>query len=317
MANVNRDRGQLIILTGLVVAVTMVAMVLLLNTAIYTENLASRGADQSGREAVEYRATVVDGVGQLIEEENDREHGSYPTVEGNVEDGVATVDNFTARSYATGGTIVRINQSPSSMAVTEGKLVRQSTSRQFENASGALDDWELATGVEDDEIRSFAVTVSRASLEANVDYALNVRLEDSSGTTWRAFIYEDGTNVTVATSLGGGPKTDVCTVSASEATVDLTRGTLEGQPCPGLDWSEGLSGDYVVGYRNGGNATGTYNVTIADPGGATIDSDNVDDGPTAAVYHVPAVYSTTFDVRYQSPTLAYETTVRVAPGEPR
>jgi len=80
MADVNRDRGQLIILTGLIVAVTMVAMVLLLNTAIYTENLASRGADQSGREAVEYRATVVDGVGELIDEENGREHGSYSDV---------------------------------------------------------------------------------------------------------------------------------------------------------------------------------------------------------------------------------------------
>lgn len=322
MADVNargttRDRGQLILLTGLIVAVTLVAMVLLLNTAIYTENLASRGGDQSPREAIEYRAAVVDGVGGLIDEENGQEHGSFSTVETNVEDGIDTIDNFTARNYAYGGTIVRINQS-SSMTVAEGKLVRQTnSSRRFRNASGALDDWELATGVEDDEIRNFEVTVNRTSLEPNADDALNVRLEDSGSTTWQAFFYEDGSNnVTVATSIGGGPRTDVCTVDASNATIDLTRGEIEGEPCPGLNWSEGLTGDYTVEYENGENATGTYNVTIADPGGATIDPDNVDDGSPTSVYHVPAVYGVSFEISYESPTLRYRSEVRVAPGEP-
>jgi hypothetical protein len=322
MADVNRtaargrDRGQLILVTGLLVAVTMVAMVLLLNTAIYTENLASRGADQSGREALEYRRAVVDGVGGLIEEENEKEHGSFSTVKTDVEDGIDTIDNFTARNYAMRGTVVRINQSSSSMTVTEGKLVRQTTSRQFQNSSGALDDWELATGVEDDEIRDFTVNVSRSSLETNVDHGLTVYLEDSSATTWEAFVYEDGSNVTVATSLNGGSKTDVCTVAASEATVDLTRGEIEGEPCPGLNWSQGLTGDYSVEYRNGENATGTYNVTIADPGGATVHPTNVDDSPSTAVYHVPAVYGVSFEIEYEAPTLTYRTEVRVAPGEP-
>ncbi|MFC7080626.1 DUF7261 family protein [Halorussus caseinilyticus] len=38
-----RDRGQLILVTGLAIAVMLVALVLLLNTVIYTQNLATRG----------------------------------------------------------------------------------------------------------------------------------------------------------------------------------------------------------------------------------------------------------------------------------
>ena len=316
MADVNRERGQLIILTGLIVAVTMGAMVLLLNTAIYTENLASRGADESGREAVEYRATVVDGVGELIDEENSREHGSYSDVRTNVEAGIDVYDNLTARSYATGGTIVYVNQSASSMTVTEGKLVRQSNARQFQNESGALNDWRLASGVDDDEIRDFRVTVNRADLNSGDADAFNVRLDDGSD-TWQAFIYDKGgSEVAVSTSLDGAPTTEVCSVAGSRAKVDLTRGTLNGEPCPGLDWAEGLTSDYDVGYRNGENATGTFNVTVEDTG-ASIHGTNVDSSPSNTVYHVPAVYSASFEIVYESPSLTYETQVRVAPGEPR
>jgi len=317
MADVSRDRGQLIILTGLIVAVTMVALVLLLNTAIYTENLASRGADQSGREAMEYRTVVVDDVGELIDEENAREHGSYTDVRTNVEDGIEVYDNLTAKSYATGGTITYVNQSASAMTVTRGKLVRQTnSSRRFRNESEALNDWRLASGVNDDEIRDFRLTVNQGDLNSGDSFAFNVRLDDGSN-TWQAYVYDKGgSEVAVSISLDGGASTtEVCSVSAPEATVDLTRGTIEGEPCPGLDWAEGLTSDYTVEYRHGENATGTFNVTIDDTE-ASIESSNLDSTPSSAVYVVHAVYSASFNIVFESPSLTYETPVRVAPGEP-
>ena len=68
--NHNRDRGQMILLMGVVLAVMFVALALLVNAAIYTDNVATRGGDPAG-EALEYQNGVVDSTEGLIEAEND------------------------------------------------------------------------------------------------------------------------------------------------------------------------------------------------------------------------------------------------------
>lgn len=315
MADVDRGRGQLIVVTGLLVAVAVVGLVLVLNTAIYTENLASRGTDQSSREAVEYRATVVDATGGLVEAENRADHGSYGTVESDVEDGVARVDNLTARSYAAGGTVVRINQTTESMAFSEGALVRQTDgAREFRDDSGTHTDWTVATDVED--ARAVRLTVARADLATDPDDAVALQL-DRGLDRWETVIYRDGgSNVSVATSVDGAAPVEVCSVAGTNVTVDLTSGTVAGEPCPGLDWAEGLGSPYDVRIRNGGNATGTYELTIGLEGAAAVDGGNVSAGPSDTVYHVPAVYAVSFDIHFETSSLEYRAEVRVAPGEP-
>ena len=61
-----RDRAQLMLVTALALAVVLVVLVLLVNTAIYTENLATRGVDVGADDALEHRAAVVDGVGGVV-----------------------------------------------------------------------------------------------------------------------------------------------------------------------------------------------------------------------------------------------------------
>lgn len=61
MANVSWDRGQMILVSGLLVAVTLLVLVLLLNTAIYTENVATRGIDSD--------ADLVDDVQVVMDRE--------------------------------------------------------------------------------------------------------------------------------------------------------------------------------------------------------------------------------------------------------
>ena len=315
MANVGRDRGQLILVTGLLVAVAIVALVVLLNTAIYTENLASRGADQSGREAIEFRSTVADGVGGLIDAENDREHGSQGAVEANVTAGIESIDDHVARDYGIGGVVVGINDS--TVNVHAGRLIRQNESGAFEGNAGGSD-WVLASGVAD--TRAFVLTVDRSSLnEANVTSASSSGafhvLVDGGGPQWNVYVYRNRStpnDVTVATDAGG-TVAEHCTVDASEVTIDVTGGTVGGNACPGLRWAEGASPPYDLEFRNGNNASGTYDLTVN-----TTTTGSVNDGrsnPTAP-YWVPAVYSVEFEAYYRSPTLAYRTTVRVAPGEP-
>lgn len=76
MENVSRDRGQLILITGLVIATILVATVLILNTAIYTENLGTRDTDSDASEVIEFRTTIESGSEEIIERENKREDPS-------------------------------------------------------------------------------------------------------------------------------------------------------------------------------------------------------------------------------------------------
>lgn len=311
MAHVSQDRGQLILVTGLAIALAMVALVLLLNTAIFTENLASRGADQSGREAMEYQRLMVDGVGDLVDAENEREHSEWTHVEENVTGSLKLIDNRTARSYALEGSAVRINQS--TVSPQEGRLIRQPSSRQLENESGEPD-WQLASSI--DGTRSFAVTIDESSLtpttasQAESDGAFAVHVQDGSDDWW-AFIYSDSGDISVATKTTGSP-TEVCSTSATRATIDLTEGSIDDETCDGLSWARGVGSPYELSFQDGNNATGTYNLTVDT---TTVDTENLNAGGPSP-YFVHAVYSVTFDISYETRTLTYRSTVRVAPGEP-
>ncbi|MFC7136778.1 hypothetical protein [Halobaculum litoreum] len=112
-----------------------------------------------------------------------------------------------------------------------------------------------------------------------------------------------------------GAAVEVCAVDAATATVDLTAGTLAGDPCPGLDWAAGTAGDYDLRYRNGTNAVGTYELT-AEGGTGLLGLVNLNGDPgDGSPYYVPAVYAVEVPISYQTAELEYADTVRVAPGE--
>ncbi len=72
MADVSRaqDRGQLILVSGLTIAVTMLVLVLLLNTTIYTENVATRGIDSDVGDAADIQRTVDEEVEAILSTES-------------------------------------------------------------------------------------------------------------------------------------------------------------------------------------------------------------------------------------------------------
>lgn len=319
LGGAERDRGQLILVTGLLIAVAMVSLVFLLNTAIFTENLASRGADPSSREALEYRATVVDGIGDQLDAENRREHPTNAAVRANVTRGIRRIDNFTARNRALGGAVARINRS--SIGLVNGKLIRQTNdSRAFTNESGDPGPWVLGTDI--GNARAFRLTIRDDDDElvvANTSDAISkgaFNISASGGGTWQAVIYRNWStsNISVAVDDGGG-LTYSCSIAGNRATVDLSRGRINGSACPGLAFAEGVSGEYTIRFHNGGAAAGTYNLTVEhDP--VNSDFPGLNDDPSAgSPYRVPAVYAVTIELTYQTQTLRYVSSVRVAPGE--
>ena len=304
------DRAQLILVAALTIAVILVALVLLLNTVIYTENLATRGVDAGGNDVIEYRATVIFGVGELIDEENRVADGFNATT---VRNGINATDDALSYRYIQRGIIAEINRT--SVEVNGGLLIAQDERQLFEssNESGP-DPWNVTSAVE--ETRQFTITLEplHNGTDATDGFYVEVSPDVGGGDPWTIYAYmdDDTGNLTVSSEEPGGPEVR-CSVDANEAELDLTAGTLNDKPCSAWTWAEGVDSPYTIRFGNSDRANGTYSLTVGDsaePGSGL--NETTEESP----YYVGAVYSTSMEIRYESSDLHFITEIRVAPGEP-
>ena len=300
------DRGQLLLLAALVMAVSLVTLVVLLNATIYSENVATRGVEAADGEALEVRATAVEGTGSLIDATNRNATGSYGAVEDAVIDGVGELDAHVARGYARRGGVTAIGIDSS--AIREGRYL-----------TGNLTGTQVTDNVS--RTRGFVLDVNTTSLastnasEADSE-AFHVVLNDSVGGTREVYVYADadnGDNVTVAVGDDGAPPTVRCAVDPGtledRVAVDLTDERLGDEPCPGV-WPDALvtsDKPYTIEFANVDAADGEATATAMAASGNDVASD---------LAATDAVYDAEIDIRYRTAELRFETTVRVAPGEP-
>jgi len=300
------DRGQLLLVAGLVMAVSLVALVVLLNASIYSENLATRGIEAADGEPLEIRAAAVDGTGTLIDATNRERPDSYGSAETAVEDGITDLDGRLARTAAERGGISQLN--PTGDGLREGRYV-----------AGSVDD---SAAVRDAErTRAFVFAVGEPSLpDASASTAPGTAVtvvfnRTGSNTTHEVYVYDpdDGSDeAAVATATNGTDATETCrleTVDGGRLPVDLTAGTIDGEPCPGI-WPAELRGDadpYDIEFANADGVDAEMTATAL--------TTREPDGPLADASS-PAVYDATLRFRYRTADVRFETTVRVAPGEP-
>lgn len=305
------DRGQLLLLAALVMAVSLVTLVVLLNATIYSENVATRGVEAADGEALEVRATAVEGTGSLIDATNRNATGSYGAVEDAVIDGVGELDANVARGYARRGGVTAIGIDSS--AIREGRYL-----------TGNLTGTQVTDNVS--RTRGFVLDVTATSLastnaSAADSEAFHVVLNDSVGGTREVYVYADADNddnVTIAVGDDGAPPTVRCAVdpgTQDRVAVDLTGEKLGDEPCPGI-WPDALvapddpstpADPYTIEFANVDAADGEATATVMAASGNDVDSD---------LAATDAVYDAEIDIRYRTAELRFETTVRVAPGEP-
>ena len=85
------DRGQMIIVAAFVLAVSIVALALILNSAIFTQNLASRSGSSGTTEALAERSSVEQGVGDLMYHLNYEDNpGTYLALETEMDSSLET-----------------------------------------------------------------------------------------------------------------------------------------------------------------------------------------------------------------------------------
>lgn len=309
-----RSRGQVILIAGVGIAVTFIALALIYSTVAYTETLETRPTE-SGQTVLTLERAVEGGVGGLISRLNYYDYESYNGLHEKLHRSSRQWENLTVRDHASRGASVDVTV----VAVTNGSHILQRSDRHFTNATGSTD-WTLAADVT--QTRRFRMNLTRSSLEDADDVssilskAYTVEISDGTN-VWRVSIYEQSEDIVLEVQYPNGTTASGCRYAKPRVSVDITGGTVEGHECDLLEpFAKGTTAPYSIRYENGDQVAGKYTLIIDKNRSALRDSP-YDSAPMA----VRALYSATLRLSYDSEQVDYESSVVVEPertpdGEP-
>jgi len=305
----SRDRGQIILIAGFTLAVTFLALALIANTAIFTENLATRGDTTGSSDALLFRHEVEESAEDTISYLNENNVSDLPEkAETNIEENLSVQ---TSVKSARQGRVVDVGVDPSS-AVVEARLSQENNSRAYTNATGEAN-WTLARNAS--QIRNAEFNVSTDDLEnvtkENRSRAFNFLVEnESSNGFWNMTVYEpksasEDMNVTVEDE--GGLIT-TCSESSANGyiVINVTDATVDGLSCSGLN--TGFPGQNTTSFQNGDKIAGNYSINLSQAEDVRESDYNESANPVAEV----EIESLTVSFTYETDSLRYETEFEVA-----
>ncbi|MUV89223.1 hypothetical protein GJ629_04355 [Halapricum sp. CBA1109] len=296
-----RDRGQLLLLTGILIAVVIVGSVVLLNGIQFSEHTGSETTLRSAQSADHTETEVRTNVRQLLTG-MDEEGVAFVGSESALADALTTYN----RSYVditvdgrTGFTTLGLNDS----RTRTGSLHRQSSVGSYDNGVVAED-----IGVDPTAVVPFVtLTVTDQSVDGSADFTVVVT---DAGTDVYEIRFTE-TNVEVADPTTGDPARELCAdpVDGDEVRVTLAHGsgtvaTAADTDCSGFTLPD-IDGPATLEIENGGQAEGTLAATIGD--GATA-------GSAAPPAVGTGVVDPAVDMRYNSPSVRYNGTIQVMGG---
>ncbi|MFC6757648.1 MULTISPECIES: DUF7261 family protein [Haloarcula] len=330
MANLSRDdRGQILLIAAFALAVIFVAMALIVNSAIFTENLATRGETAGSEGALSMRADVTENVGEAVEAANRNDDGSVDSVRASIRN----ISRQTGYQSARSGRVVDVSYKSS----REGERIYQENNSNFTNAAGD-ERYQLVGNVSrvEDASGTRAFVIEASSI-ADSTAPFEIRVQDSTAggneNSWRARIWDAGSDtvhVQTVKNDSGTTVTEDCKVTTdspgTNVTIDVTGGTIDGEECDALGTNStgenfhfgagtgvtpGTDDTYDISFDNATEITGTYSLVVHD-GPEDLELLDESDGPKSNA----ALYNVTVEYTYLTADLRYETDVRVAPGEP-
>lgn len=342
MAQLRNQRGQLILVVAFALAVLFVALALITNAAIYTENLATRGDIAGSTEALELRDEAETNVGTILDRVNREyafvETSDYDAISADVQQNASRYRNGIALHVAGRSGIVNVSHEQDGSQYEEGYLLGDHSDGGSDFGPAGTEpnpylggeDWVLATDV--DRVRAFELEIDRSSLDNDdvtdndPDNSYYISLQDSPtgpSTWWRVHVGDDsGDGYFVSVNHSSTPSIEGrCEISdsdASNAIVDVTAGTVDGDRCDALDgiWEgpNSIDSGYGIVFNNSDRVEGNYSLYLGsgDPAGTNFRSTR--DGGSDP-YESDALYAATVSFRYDTSRLSYGTEIDVAPGE--
>lgn len=320
------ERGQIILVAAFILAVTFVTLALVVNSAIFTENLATRDDVAGSHDALEIRYEIQTNVGQLMPGVNNESLGDEAALRSDLKGSVQNVTIDRAVQQSTQGRLVNITYEDE----TVGTKYARNESGNFTSAAPSNEpDWNL-TEYGTFDVRDFRINVTGpGNLTSSNPFTVALADRTAPYDEWNLTVAEGPNpgeaNVTVRHSDHSVGET--CTRDYSGngyLPIDITGGTVGGEPCPALSrladgtqmWlGTGVPSDYYIGFRNATNIWGTYSFVVdadmntTDPGFPSANH------PSDTIANVDALYSVTLFYEFYTSSVRFETDIRVAPGE--
>ncbi len=303
MADVTRadERGQLVLIAGFALAVVLLTLVLLLNSAIFVEHVATRSTSADTAEPIEFRDRTITATERTIAAVNEPPGTNKSTATETFE----TLANRTYDRYARKGAIANVTYTLRDGTVVE--KANNSTNTQDGSDSGDKN-WPLLDGV----IETRAYTHNFTGLNETTDPIGNATAIEVNGRSF--YVHVEGSGGSVR-NLSAGDTVVATTESEGACSIELTTATVTFD-VTGKELRSGSAqcsietvadGESIqnVKITQGNLSNGSYSLVTR---GGTIGSpdDTQRDG----------VYSVNVSLRYVNQQVTVDTAERVAPGEP-
>jgi hypothetical protein len=302
------DRAQLLLVGALALAVLFVALALLLNTAIYTGNLATREAGVDSADAIEYASEARTAGEEAIRSVNYRNNSSHSALNTSLRSTLRLWDDAAAQHRAVVGDGADVDL----VGATNGTRIQQDdVTRNFTSESGAAN-WTVASDSDLSGLRSLRLTVDETTLAGGPsDDAFHLNVASDAGTR-NISVYDDG-GPTVQVSENGSV-VDTCSpgsFAGDTFRIDVANASVAGASCPNLSVVDDVGSDLEIAYANGDDAGGRYTMVVDEPESAlTLAGLGAGSGEP---YSTPAIYAADLRVTYRTPKLDYEARIEVVP----
>jgi hypothetical protein len=276
------DRGQLILIAAILIAVVVISSVLLLNTAQSATELRTSQQSQSVTNAGQLSQDVREGLDTVFQTST-----SLTEAEATLPyslDLQSDVETFTEEYRALTNAPGILNISYDTSDTVTGGIVFQTARAEFTDAAGN-GDWDVL-----EDVSSVPTLSARIeSVEPSEEFTISI----SSGSA-QLTIENTGPGYTVTRVDGTGTRT--CSGLEPSIIIDFHKGVGEVRGkngvCEGMVLGQGLSSGYTIRFENGDDAEGTY--AISGSGGV--------DGPSNAnVYDPNDPFSTPDEPNYRGP----------------
>lgn len=317
MADLTRraDRGQLLIVAAIGLAILLTALALTLNTAVYAEIHVSE-TDDSGheqRDVIRYQESVRRAVAGMIASD-----AGNITTESGLRSNITNWNALTKPEYARDG----VATDASLTDVTVENRITQNETRTFEDQSGASN-WTVASNVSD--VDEYETEIQAEGLAGTDDCASKEECftltVDDDGDTWQMFVYTSPGNETVEVDVETADgSNDNCKAEASSASVNVTGGMFIGEngtECSFESFTQDdqLDPPYTLQYSSASTVSGTYTLTVTGEvvEGSIEDDDRYD--TTGSPQIDPEILAANVSVEYRSPDATYQSQIRVVPGD--
>lgn len=309
------DRGQLILIGAVLIALAFVSLTLLLNTAIFSENLASRSPDTSGLTPQKISEETSNNVGDTM---NQVQYG-------NLNDAINEIELANRERFSQRGIIYSALLQNS----TEGRLI----SEPARSGSGTVVDAgdnkrlrELTVTLDSGDDATLELTSDTQGVLASAQVVYEIQMTHN-GSDVQIDVNESGTASNIGGTSGNlvDPVSGSCTVPADGTeTVDITMGKVSQSDCDILteitytnDDAEFGSGLGLVDFQDGFSQVEFTNVNGNISWGVVVESSSDVRGfSVSSGNEYTRTYSSIVEITYATDEREYIREIRVSPSEP-